>query len=216
MAKATGLAREQLGALAELNRINLGEHFYLAGGSGVAAHLRHRRSIDLDLFSRRPDADLSRLGAELAELLEDTQVVSATDVTLTIRAGKLAIDIVRYPYAVLEQPVPGPSGFPLAGLLDLAAMKLAAVAKRGIRRDFWDLHQIATASKVGLHEALDAYVNKFGVREADLYPVIRSLTYFDDAEAERAMPRGLTKSHWTRIKKYFLENAPRQLRNQLA
>jgi hypothetical protein len=141
VAKITGLAREQLGALAELNRINLGEHFYLGGGSGVAAHLRHRCSIDLDLFSRRPDADLSRLGAKVTERIEDTQVVSATDVTLTIRAGKLAVDIVRYPYAVLEQPVPGPSGFPLASLLDLAAMKLSAVTKRGIRRDFWDLHE---------------------------------------------------------------------------
>src|SRR5437899_2779036 len=38
--------------------------------------------------------------------------------------------------------VEGPHRFPIASLRDLAAMKLAAIASRGLRRDFWDLYEI--------------------------------------------------------------------------
>lgn len=46
-----------------------------------------------------------------------------------------------------------PGGFPLAGLRDLAAMKLSAIAKRGVRRDFWDLHEIISRTEVSLQAA---------------------------------------------------------------
>jgi hypothetical protein len=99
----------------------------------------------------------------------------------------------------------------LAALRDLAAMKLSAIAKRGIKRDFWDLHQIVNASAVSLNLAFDSYVEKFGVRQADLYHVMRSLTYFDDADAEQVFPAGLTAAHWDLIKDYFRQAAPLRL-----
>jgi len=61
MAEPTGLSTEQLGALAVLKGVKALSRFYLAGGSAIASHLAHRRSIDLDLFSREPDADLGEL-----------------------------------------------------------------------------------------------------------------------------------------------------------
>ena len=145
-------------------------------------------------------------------LFASAEVVAATDAALTIRYGDLAIDIVRYPYSPLEEPTPGPEGFPTAGLRDLAAMKLSAIAKRGIKRDFWDLHEIVSNSDLDLDQAFDAYLEKFGVRESDLYHVLRSLTYFDDADAEQVFPSGLTLVRWELIKTYFLQNAPMRLR----
>jgi hypothetical protein len=90
-------------------------------------------------------------------------------------------------------------------------MKLAAVSQRGLRRDFWDLHAIA-ASGLPLREMAGAYVTKFGVTKSDLYHVLRSLTYFDDAEREPEYPSGLNPGKWERIKAFFRAEAPLLLR----
>ncbi len=93
-------------------------------------------------------------------------------------------------------------------------MKLSAIASRGIRRDFWDLHEILTRSRVTLDAALDAYVRRFGVKKSDVYHVLEALTYFDDAERD-PRPRGLTAKHWNAIRAYFRTRAPKALRKRL-
>ena len=61
-------------------------------------------------------------------------------------------------------------------------MKLAAIARRGLRRDYWDLHTILTSSRsTTLARVLEDYKRKFGVAESDVYHVLRSLRWFDDA-----------------------------------
>ncbi|MEO5728116.1 MAG: nucleotidyl transferase AbiEii/AbiGii toxin family protein, partial [Byssovorax sp.] len=120
------------------------------------------------------------------------------------------VDIVRYPYAPLEAPTPGPEAFPMASLRDLATMKLAAISRRGLRRDFWDLHAIAEAG-LSLRETSVAYIEKYGVSHSDLYHVLRALTYFEDAEKDPVYPRGLTPAKWERIKTFFLTEAPKVL-----
>lgn len=206
------LAPEQLRALARLSEFAEKRRFYLAGGTAVALHLQHRRSVDLDLFSRETEVNLGELARGLVAHLDGATVVSITDATLTLKLGDLGIDLVKYPYPLLEEPTRSATNFPVASLRDLAAMKLSAIAKRGLRRDFWDLHEIATRSNVDLRSATEAYLARFGVYESDLYHVIRSLTYFDDAEAVQVMPLGLTLAHWGRIKDYFVKNSPDLIR----
>ncbi len=86
-------------------------------------------------------------------------------------------------------------------------MKLAAASRRGIRRDFWDLFEICRSGSVTLDSALGSYSRRFGVKESDLYHVVRSLTFFDDAEADALMPAGLTSAHWEAIRAWFIEHA---------
>jgi hypothetical protein len=90
-------------------------------------------------------------------------------------------------------------------------MKLAAIAKRGLRRDFWDLHAILIARDVPLGATLDDYVAKYRVAEADLYHVLRSLTYFEDAERDAFLPAGLSEADWKAIKTFFQREAPKAL-----
>jgi hypothetical protein len=91
-----------------------------------------------------------------------------------------------YPYAPLEAPEPRDDAIPLARLRDLGTMKLAAIARRGLRRDFWDLFAILEVGGQDLAALARDYVTKFGVRESDLYHVAKALTYFDDAERDPA------------------------------
>ena len=210
MGKPTGLAKEQRRALDRLKRVPGLDRFYLAGGSAVAMHLHHRRSLDLDLFSVSEAVDLGALARAARSKAGDVEVVSLTDASLRLRVGEVPVDIVRYPYPPLDPPTTGREGFPVAGLRDLAAMKLAAIARRGIRRDFWDLYAIAGAG-LSLRDAADAYVAKFKVAEPDLYHVLRALTYFDDAEKDPVLPPGLSLRRWKQVKEFFEAEAPKLL-----
>jgi hypothetical protein len=87
-------------------------------------------------------------------------------------------------------------------------MKLAAIARRGLRKDFWDLYAIVKAG-TGLAAVGRDYVEKYGRTQADLYHVARALTYFDDAEREEALPDGMTRALWSTIKRFFTREAHR-------
>jgi hypothetical protein len=204
VAKASRLAPAQLRALDRLKRSRAVRDFYLAGGSGLAVHLGHRRSTDLDLFSASEAVDLEPLRRLIRR--EKFPVTAESDVTLSLSVGRTPVDVVRYPYPLLEPPVPGPHGFPVAGLRDIAAMKLSAIARRGLRRDFWDLAEILD-SGLTLRDCADAYLAKFGRSQSDLYAVLRALTWFDDAEAQALWPAGLTEKHWRDIKRRVTEAA---------
>jgi hypothetical protein len=211
MGRITGLAKEQRRALGRLKAVPGLQRFYLAGGSAVATHLGHRRSLDLDLFSAPGDVDLHALAEAVTTALPEARILGESDVSIHLRVDDVPVDLVRYPYAPLDPPVPGPEDVPVAGLRDLAAMKLAAIARRGLRRDFWDLYALAEAG-FSLRRAADAYVAKFGVKQADLYHALRALTYFDDAEKDPELPRGLSARRWETIKAFFRTEAPKLLR----
>lgn len=207
MGGATGLAPEQLAALDRIARLPEAQGLHLAGGSAVAYHFSHRLSEDLDLFSTTPDLDLSALRGALASSFPTMAVRGESDVTLKVLAGGATINFVRYPYAPLEPPRSGPAGIPVASVRDLAAMKLAAVARRGIRRDFWDLYTIGLSGR-SLSEMARDYRQKFGREESDLYHVLRALTYFADADSDPIFPRGMTKDLWAEIQVHFEREAP--------
>jgi hypothetical protein len=175
--------------------------FYLAGGSAIAVHLGHRRSDDLDMFSRSADVDIASVEVALRH------VPGIRMISVRAQIGDVPVDIVRYPYPLLEETIDGPLGVAVAGLLDLAVMKLATVASRGLKRDFWDLEVIATQGGITLARACEAYVDRFGKQRADLYHVIRALTYFDDADGEPS-PRGLSARRWQAIRDFFEREAP--------
>ncbi len=209
MGVVPALTPAQSSALARLNQTGVLRDVYLAGGVAVALHLGHRQSIDLDLFTRKPTLDVDSILDRLRPIGAAT--IGFTDATLTVRVGRVPIDFVRYPYDAIGRFTKGPAGVQIASLRDLAAMKLSAIARRGIRRDFWDLHEILTRGGRTLHQALDDYRKKFGVSEADVYHVIRALSWFDEAERDKVMPRGLTAPRWKAIRTWFEDAASTEL-----
>ncbi|HSN97527.1 MAG TPA: nucleotidyl transferase AbiEii/AbiGii toxin family protein [Candidatus Nanopelagicales bacterium] len=208
MGKPVRLAPAQRRALDRLSALPAVQDYYLAGGTAIALHLQHRRSLDLDLFSLSREANLDALRAEVQAALPEARVLGITDASLRIVLGDVPVDVVRYPYAPLDPPHAGPEGIRIAGLRDLAAMKLAAIARRGLRRDFWDLFAILHAG-ISLEGAASDFLQRFGRSEADLYHVLRALTYFEDAERDPVLPRGLSAARWEKIKAFFEVEAPK-------
>ena len=204
MGKPTGLAKEQQRALGRLTKLPAIKDFYLAGGSAIGWHLGHRRSNDLDLFSDT-EIDLARV-ERAVKRLAGSKILSVSDATIHLELDGTLVDIVSYPYPPLQSPTPGPEGCRVAALIDLAVMKLGAVARRGIRRDFWDL-KVLIESGISIEETARAYVRRFHVSEGDLYPVLRALTYFEDAEKDPSFPEGMTRQSWKSTRLFFIKRA---------
>lgn len=175
------------------------EHgFYLGGGTAVAIHLGHRRSIDLDWFTNDRFTDPLRLATSLRETEGDTTVKSLDEGTLYLEIEGVQVSFIEYPYQLLHPTLEWPDfSCRLASLEDLACMKLSAIAGRGARKDFVDLYALGT-SHINLSRMLELYTEKFGI--SDIGHVLFSLTYFDDAETE-AMPEMLRDVRWSDMRR---------------
>lgn len=192
------LPPRQLTLLRRLAADDLCSGFYLAGGTALALQVGHRRSVDFDFFAPEPFdtakkvRDLDGSGKfELFHLDKDT-------VNGSLNGVRLSYFYYRYP---LIQPLLGYEGLAIARKLDIAAMKLQAIAGRGSRKDFIDLCFLL--KEYSLDKILTAYSRKFGTRLANRYHVYKSLVYFVDAE-EEAMPRMLIPTSWPQVKKTII------------
>jgi hypothetical protein len=207
VAPPTGLSAKQLGVLDHLKAVPSLDGYYLAGGSAIGWLCSHRRSIDLDLFSSAGSSPIPTIVRALTRA--GARVQAETDVAAALRTGGVLVDIVHYPYPPLRAPFAGPGGFPTASALDLAVMKLAAIAKRGLRRDFWDLYVLAEKEGFRLPRLLKAYQRRFRRAASDTYHVARALTFFEDAEREDPRVVGLSGQQWREIMQFFRSEATR-------
>lgn len=172
--------------------------FLLGGGTALALVYAHRRSIDFDWFTADALGDPLRLAAELREAGVPLEVTGVDRGTLHGTVDGVRLSLLEYRYGLLASPVPVPSSEArLLSLDDIAAMKLSAVTQRGSRKDFVDIHVLATRHKP-LRELLEAYSRKYGI--ADVGHVYFALAYFDDAESE-PMPEMLWPLHWDEVKR---------------
>jgi hypothetical protein len=89
---------------------------------------------------------------------------------------------------------------------DIAAMKISAIASRGVKRDFVDLYFLGRETMT-LADAVNAYARKFQNLAATSVHVMKSLVYFDDAEAD-PMPVLLKPAKWKSVKLFFRKEVP--------
>lgn len=90
----------------------------------------------------------------------------------------------------------------IADIRDIAAMKINAMASRGLKRDFIDLYFICKAG-YKLTDLFKFYHKKYGKLSSNLMHIKKSLVFFDDADPDET-PRMLKKIKWEEIKKYFV------------
>jgi hypothetical protein len=191
------LSRRQDQVLTRLGPPLTARGFYLGGGTAVALHLGHRRSVDLDWFTAERLGDPLRL----AQGLRDAGLAFVTGQTapgtLYGTIAGMRISLLEYRYPLLKPAARWrPGKCRIASRADLAAMKLAAVAQRGAKKDFIDLYALGR-SGASLRQSLRWYQRKYAV--GDVAHVLYSLAYFDEADRER-MPRMIWGADWRTVK----------------
>ena len=190
-----------VGTLETLERRGVLTGFYLAGGTALALHLGHRRSLDLDFFtSERFDE-----GA-LLQRLDGFSLAARDAQTLHGEISGTKVSFLAYKYPVLF-PQTSFLDVAVADPRDIACMKISAIS-RGARRDFIDLY--AAARLHGLPELLRLFHQKYARVNYSRVHVLKSLTYFEDADKE-PMPDMLEPTSWAEVRGYFLRETPRLL-----
>lgn len=167
--------------------------FYLAGGTALALQLGHRKSIDLDFFTGKfPERDLLINSLKIFNpvLLQEARG------TIDLSIEGVKVSFLEYQYPLMEDLTEF-EGVKMSGILDIACMKLSAVSSRGAKKDFVDLYYLL--QKYSLEEIFTAFRKKYQGVEYSKMHILKSLTYFADAEAEPT-PDLIRETEWNKIK----------------
>lgn len=185
--------------LEKLSTDDLPEGSYLGGGTAIALWIGHRQSQDLDWFSpKKFDEKMWQMKWEAKWGFtlrgRDWQTLIGE-----IDSVKTALYFYKYP---LIDATASYQGLRVAGLKDLAAMKIDAVMSRGTKRDFIDLYFLA--KQFGANQLLEFYDRKYGSLEDREIMIRKALVYFAEAD-EDEMPRMLVPVKWQVVKDYFIK-----------
>lgn len=179
-----------LNVLADLQEKTATAGFALAGGTSLALRLGHRLSIDLDFFtcSHFEHATLAHhlgIGPEA--------ITGQAEGTLQLRIDNVKVEFLKHAYPKLADD-DLIQGVKMWSLEDVAAMKLNAISNRGSKKDFYDIAALLD------HFPLQSMIHHFQAKyhPASLMMVIRSLSWFEDANSEPD-PISLRNDTWPSI-----------------
>jgi nucleotidyltransferase AbiEii toxin of type IV toxin-antitoxin system len=180
------------------------EDFYLAGSAALALYAGHRPVTDLDFMSnanRLTSPDRRDLLASLLALVPETEVETARDGYLFVRAGGVGVRFFYYPYP-LVQPFADLTGLAVISAADLGLMKLGAIISRASRRDFVDLYLLCR--ELSLASLLGLAGDKFGhVRDFPLQ-ALKGLADLTEIEGD-PMPRLAVPLEWAEVEEWLRE-----------
>lgn len=168
-------------------------YWFVIGGQAVRCFCPYRPSRDVDFGVVRAK-DLKELVAHLRKRGEVQVIERGKDtVHLTFEGVDVSVFVLRRLGAYVQ-----------GGALDvtgLLATKTHALLDRGARRDFFDLYVLLQMHSLGLLDCLAALRT---VHEVDVNEglVLRALSYFEDAEAEKALP-GEARDDWPTVRSFF-------------
>lgn len=168
------LTKEQVQLFPLLKKI--GKEFGLVGGTAVALHIGHRRSIDFDFFSYK-DFETIFLKKRIQSIVKIDKILVDKKGEFTFIANNIKITFFHYPFAIhyeenLDKIIAMPD------LVTLAAMKAYALGRRAKWKDYVDLYFIIREHH-SIHDIIkkgeDIFGNEFNSK------IFRTqLSYFDD------------------------------------
>ena len=152
--------------------------YYLVGGTAIALHIGHRRSIDFDLFKLSAinhKRNLEKISASPFEHLVTRRVTEQMNLII----NDVKVTFFQYPFSVTPTDRYD-NYFRLPSLLQLAAMKAYTLGRRSKWKDYVDLYYLLS-NHFTIPEISSAATKLFG----ELYSekMFRSqLCYFDDVD----------------------------------
>jgi len=180
--------------------VSAGYNAVLAGGTALALRIGHRVSYDLDFFTQRP-LRIERLITQVRKAVGEFQVISEEEGALILDISGVKVSFFHYDYPFLEETTRY-AGVRIAGILDIASMKVIAISQRGARRDFVDLYFILR--DVPFHRVATHMISRYGSERINPVHTGKSLAWFADADTnpEPAYIKGRGVA-WDMVRRFF-------------
>ena len=177
--------------------------FILVGGTALSLKIGHRISIDLDMFSTK-SFDQETIADHLRKNYS-FNLDFISDNTIKGTVNEIQLDCISHQYQLLAEPVKE-EGIRIAGLIDIAAMKLNAISGNGTRlKDFVDVAYLS--SEISFYNMLEGYQRKY--KSNPVMP-LKAITYFDDIDFNQPIKMSGNKTfRWKTI-----ENRLKQMQNK--
>lgn len=189
--------------LRNLRDAKLLDQVYLAGGTGLALHIGHRLSHDLDFFAYVLFAE--EVFLQRVQMLDGFSLTAKAPHTIHATIRETKVSFLGYTYPLLFPPARF-LDVAIANPRDIACMKISAIASRGTKRDFVDLY--VSAERFGLANLLQLFERKYAQARYQPMHLLKSLVFFEDAEKD-PMPAMLAPLDWNVVKEFFLRETPR-------
>lgn len=173
--------------------------WYLAGGTALALQSGHRQSVDLDFFTSQKSFNSTFIEEVLAS--GDWQTTLQRKNTLYGKLLKSKASFIAYPYFVPSNQILKCGNVRILVPQDIASMKIIALSQRGRKRDFIDLYWYCT-NREPLTAVLRRALAQYPRTDHNVPHILKSLTYFQDAESE-PMPTIFFDASWKKVKKFF-------------
>jgi len=188
--------------------------FYLAGGTGLALQIGHRKSLDLDFFTSKEFSP-----EELSSVIKKHKLLLKGEMrrhgTLYCVLEGVKSSFIFYD-SILLFPTLEFNALEVADWRDIITEKLRTVGDRGQKKDFYDLY--FGAQKLGIENIVGFAYKKYG-KNVNYFHLLKGITYFEDAE-KNPDPILFDKTvSWKEVKNYFIshfhdfENAFQQIIN---
>ncbi len=179
--------------------------FYLVGGTSLALQIGHRLSVDLDFFTSHKK-NINDIENELL-FLDGFKLNNKNNYALFAEFKGVKVDILNYPYKFIADPIKY-NGITLCGKDDICAMKLKTAMNRGAKKDFYDIYFLL--QEYSLNQMFTLFEKKYTNIEPNA--IIRSLTYFEDAE-ENETPVLLKEVSltWEKVKETIVNHVRRMV-----
>jgi hypothetical protein len=173
--------------------------WYLAGGTALTLQVGHRSSVDLDFFTQQQDFVHQSIIKHFTKNAWKSDILREGTLYGELYGAK--ISFIAYPFFVPRRKFHFYGDVPVLDERDIAVMKIIAISQRGRKRDFIDLFWLCK-NRESLIDIMRRLPDQYPNVAHDYHHIIKSLTYFKDAD-EDPMPEILFTAPWSEVKKFF-------------
>jgi predicted nucleotidyltransferase component of viral defense system len=176
--------------------------FYLAGGTGLAFQLGHRKSYDFDFFSEERFNE-NKLFKKIISNLGDHQVqktLADKSSLFVVFDNEINVNFLYYRYPLIK-PTIKTKYLDLASLEDIACMKLLAISERIEFKDYVDIYYIL--KRIPLKKLINFFKKK--IKDVDINFILKTLVDFGEIEVEPLEFMPSKKVSLEKIKKFIIQ-----------
>ncbi|MCL2270778.1 MAG: nucleotidyl transferase AbiEii/AbiGii toxin family protein [Treponema sp.] len=152
----------------------------MVGGTALALQIGHRKSDDIDLFTKR-ELRIPEITKYLKQHHDGKyQILNSQNMIYQVMINEIKVDFVHHPFELVE-PAFFDSQITFLGKKDIAAMKLHAIETSGNRaKDFIDVFFLL--KDIPLEKMFEYYQKKYSTN--NIFNAKRSLGFFEDVPEE--------------------------------